>query len=48
MREMQGAGSVAAPESRASQLATLSQLHDDGKLTDKEFEAEKAKLLGDS
>ena len=30
----------------ASQLQTLADLHDRGKLTDAEFEAEKAKLLG--
>lgn len=35
-----------APESSVSQLERLSRLHDDGKLTDAEFEAEKAKLLG--
>ena len=34
------------PESSASQLATLSRLHDEGKLTDDEFENEKRKLLG--
>jgi membrane protein YdbS with pleckstrin-like domain len=33
-------------ESPASQLAVLSKLHDEGKLTDLEFEAEKRKLLG--
>lgn len=33
-------------ESVASQLEKLSILHDQGKLTDAEFEAEKAKLLG--
>ena len=37
-----------ASESPASQLATLSRLHDEGKLTDIEFEAEKRKLLGDA
>ena len=35
-------------ESTASQLEKLSKLHDLGKLTDAEFEAEKAKLLGDA
>ena len=35
-------------ESSASQLATLSRLHDEGKLTDAEFAAEKNKLLGGS
>lgn len=33
-------------ESIASQLEKLSRLHDEGKLTDAEFQAEKAKLLG--
>lgn len=47
MREMEGPHTmVAAGESTASQLATLSRLHDEGKLTDEEFRAEKAKLLG--
>ena len=32
--------------STADQLATLSNLHDSGKLTDEEFAAAKAKLLG--
>jgi uncharacterized membrane protein YdbT with pleckstrin-like domain len=40
------AGGRAPAESSASQLATLSRLHDEGKLTDAEFEAEKRKLLG--
>lgn len=35
-------------ESTASQLATLSRLHDEGKLSDDEFEVEKRKLLGDT
>jgi membrane protein YdbS with pleckstrin-like domain len=39
-------GGRAAPESAASQLSTLSRLHDEGKLSDSEFEAEKRKLLG--
>ncbi|HUG31612.1 MAG TPA: PH domain-containing protein [Acidimicrobiia bacterium] len=34
------------PESTASQLERLSRLHDQGKLTDAEFQAQKAKLLG--
>lgn len=39
----------AAPaESSASQLSTLSRLHDEGKLTDEEFETQKRKLLGGS
>lgn len=44
MREVEGL----APESEssASQLERLARLHDQGKLTDAEFETEKAKLLG--
>lgn len=34
-----------SPESTVSQLDKLSRLHDQGKLTDAEFEAEKAKIL---
>jgi len=41
-------GSTGGSESAASQLATLSRLHDEGKLTDNEFEEEKRKLLGDT
>lgn len=37
-----------AGESIASQLEKLSRLHDEGELTDTEFQAEKAKLLGGS
>lgn len=37
-----------APSSIAEQLETLSRLHDQGKLTDDEFETEKQKLLGGS
>jgi uncharacterized membrane protein YdbT with pleckstrin-like domain len=33
-------------ESAASQLSTLSRLHDEGKLSDEEFDTEKRKLLG--
>ncbi|MGD2103307.1 MAG: PH domain-containing protein [Acidimicrobiia bacterium] len=44
--EMESGGSVGRPESTASQLETLSRLHDEGKLTDAEFEAEKEKLIG--
>jgi hypothetical protein len=33
-------------ETTASQLEKLARLHDQGKLTDAEFEAQKAKLLG--
>lgn len=40
-----GGGIVSEGESIASQLDTLSRLHDDGKLSDEEFEAEKRKLL---
>lgn len=46
--EMESGGGRAAAESPAAQLATLSRLHDEGKLTDTEFEAEKRKLLGGS
>lgn len=35
-----------SPTDTASQLQTLSDLHDRGKLTDDEFAAEKARLLG--
>jgi uncharacterized membrane protein YdbT with pleckstrin-like domain len=46
-RKMELEGGVSGPaESAASQLATLSRLHDEGKLTDEEFEMEKRKLLG--
>lgn len=44
MREMEG--SRVAGESTASQLATLARLHDEGKLTDEEYQVEKGKLLG--
>jgi uncharacterized membrane protein YdbT with pleckstrin-like domain len=43
---MESGGAQTAAESPAAQLATLSRLHDEGKLTDDEFEAEKRKLLG--
>lgn len=48
MRAIESRTGVAAPapETSISQLERLSRLHDDGKLTDAEFEAEKAKLLG--
>jgi type VI protein secretion system component VasK len=36
-----------AREDRASQLKTLSDLHDRGKLTDDEFAAEKARLMSE-
>lgn len=35
-----------SPTSTATELQTLSDLHDRGKLTDDEFAAEKARLLG--
>lgn len=35
-----------APSNGASQLSVLADLHDRGKLTDEEFAAEKARLLG--
>lgn len=45
--EMEARSRSSTPgESTASQLATLSRLHDEGKLTDEEFRVEKAKLLG--
>jgi hypothetical protein len=34
-----------SPDDRATQLKTLSDLHDRGKLTDEEFAAEKARIL---
>lgn len=42
-----GAPAPTPTSSAVSQLDTLSRLHDEGKLTDEEFEAEKRKLLGD-
>jgi hypothetical protein len=42
-------GEFAAPpaaDDRTNQLATLADLHDRGKLTDAEFAAEKARILG--
>jgi hypothetical protein len=38
--------SVAGTETTADQIKTLSDLHDAGKLSDEEFAAQKAKLLG--
>jgi hypothetical protein len=35
-----------SPDDRAAQLQTISDLHDRGKLTDAEFAAEKARILG--
>ncbi|MEE9177662.1 MAG: PH domain-containing protein, partial [Acidimicrobiia bacterium] len=46
--QMEGGAAPAASESTASQLEKLSRLHDEGKLTDQEFETEKTKLLGGS
>jgi len=46
MREIEGSGFEGGGQSTAAQLAVLSRLHDEGKLTDEEFQAEKAKLLG--
>lgn len=45
MEATQGGGGA---ESAASQLQTLSELHDAGKLSDEEFEAQKRRLLGPS
>jgi len=39
-------GAPSAEESAASQLERLARLHDTGKLTDAEFAAEKARLIG--
>jgi len=44
MRQMESGGG--GGESRASQLETLSRLHDQGKLTDEEFDTEKRRLMG--
>ncbi len=46
--QMEGGAAPPASESTASQLEKLSRLHDEGKLTDQEFETEKTKLLGGS
>jgi uncharacterized membrane protein YdbT with pleckstrin-like domain len=49
MTEMRSGGAPAAPSgSSVTHLETLSRLHDEGKLTNEEFEAEKRKLLGDN
>jgi uncharacterized membrane protein YdbT with pleckstrin-like domain len=49
MHRLESGGVGSAPaESKASQLDTLSRLHDEGKLSDAEFEAEKRRLLGGS
>jgi len=47
MSSMRSGGTPAPTSSAVSQLETLSRLHDEGKLTNEEFEAEKRKLLGD-
>lgn len=44
--EGQPGGEARGAETIASQLDTISRLHDQGKLTDAEFEAQKNKLLG--
>ncbi len=41
-----GAGAVSAAGDRIAMLQQLAQLHDSGALTDEEFAAEKAKVLG--
>lgn len=46
MQEVESGGSAGGRESTASQLDTLARLHDEGKLTDDEFESEKEKLIG--
>jgi hypothetical protein len=38
--------STYAPDDRPAQLQTLADLHDRGKLTDAEFDAEKARVIG--
>jgi membrane protein YdbS with pleckstrin-like domain len=43
-----GQAAPSSGETTAAQLETLARLHDEGKLTDAEFENEKAKLLGGS
>lgn len=44
---MTGTPGVSSSQTVAEQLDTLSRLHDQGKLSDFEFEAQKRKLLGD-
>ena len=44
--EAQAAEARAAGVTAADQLETLSKLHDNGKLSDEEFAAEKKKLIG--
>jgi uncharacterized membrane protein YdbT with pleckstrin-like domain len=46
MFELKGAGTTPAPaSSNAEQLSILSRLHDEGKLSDEEFEVQKRRLL---
>lgn len=47
MHFSQGDDGPSAPRDSTSRLTDLADLHDRGKLTDEEYEAEKAKLLGD-
>lgn len=47
MHFSRGGGGPAAPRDSTSRLAELADLHDRGKLTDEEYQAEKAKLLGE-
>jgi uncharacterized membrane protein YdbT with pleckstrin-like domain len=48
MAQMRSGGTPVAPvASSVTELETLSRLHDEGKLTNEEFEAQKRKLLGD-
>lgn len=46
--QMEGGSATSTTESTASQLDKLSRLHDEGKLTDVEFETEKNRLIGGS
>ncbi len=48
MHFSQGGDGPAVPRDSTSRLTALADLHDRGKLTDEEYEAEKAKLLGES
>lgn len=48
MAQMRSGGAPVAPVAGSvTELETLSRLHDEGKLTNEEFEAQKRKLLGD-
>ena len=44
--QLKGGQTTVSVGSTASQLDKLSRLHDEGKLTDDEFDQEKKKLLG--